>query len=151
VSDYVATGHSNKTIAAELCLSLNSVSTYIRRARQKLGAASRTDLIRALGPPVAPPAAQRLPPEGLPRQPTMAPVSLLGLSVSERDVVLGLLSGLRYCEIARQRRTSRSTIACQVKAACRKLGVSSRYELAAAVFGYDGSAVRYPRSSESPK
>jgi DNA-binding NarL/FixJ family response regulator len=51
------------------------------------------------------------------------------LSSSERAVALAVLAGLSNAAIARQRGTSVRTVANQVAAIFRKLGVSSRSEL----------------------
>jgi len=53
------------------------------------------------------------------------------LTAAERDVMTALLDGRSYAAIARGRRRSVSTVAKQAGSAFRKLGVSSRGELAA--------------------
>ena len=53
------------------------------------------------------------------------------LTDAERAVMAALLDGKSYADIARRRRRSVSTIAKQAGSAFRKLGVSSRAELAA--------------------
>jgi DNA-binding NarL/FixJ family response regulator len=55
------------------------------------------------------------------------------LSPSELEVARMLLRGASYREIARRRRRSIGTIAKQVSAVFRKLGVRSRAELAAQI------------------
>ncbi|PRQ05904.1 Bacterial regulatory protein, luxR family [Enhygromyxa salina] len=57
------------------------------------------------------------------------------LSESERAVVHALLAGRSNAEIAELRRTSVKTVANQLHAVYRKLGVGSRDELAALVTG----------------
>jgi DNA-binding CsgD family transcriptional regulator len=57
---------------------------------------------------------------------------LAGLSPAERAVVALALEGLSNREIARRRGSSARTVANQLAAAYRKLGVSGRAELAAA-------------------
>ena len=57
----------------------------------------------------------------------------LGLTDAEQDVHDRLLRGESNAEIARHRRTSARTVANQVAAVFRKLGVGSRAELAARV------------------
>ncbi|WP_394847856.1 helix-turn-helix transcriptional regulator [Pendulispora brunnea] len=54
-----------------------------------------------------------------------------GLSASERAVILGALAGKSNAEIARTRKSAARTVANQMASAFRKLGVSSRGELAA--------------------
>jgi DNA-binding NarL/FixJ family response regulator len=53
------------------------------------------------------------------------------LTAAERAVATALLNGLRNAEIARARGTSVRTVATQVAAIFRKLGVMSRAELVA--------------------
>lgn len=53
------------------------------------------------------------------------------LTAAERDVALFLVRGWSLVRIAKARRTSRRTIANQAQAIYRKLGVTSRLELAA--------------------
>jgi len=55
------------------------------------------------------------------------------LSVAEREILPLLLAGRSNLDIARQRGTSRRTVANQVASILRKLGVSSRVHLAAAL------------------
>jgi DNA-binding NarL/FixJ family response regulator len=53
------------------------------------------------------------------------------LSTAEREVAALAAAGLRNAAIAAYRRTSVRTVANQMASILRKLGVSSRYELAA--------------------
>ena len=55
------------------------------------------------------------------------------LTASERAVVRLVLDGRRTDEIATARRVSRRTVSNQLQSAYRKLGVTSRVELAAAL------------------
>lgn len=57
-----------------------------------------------------------------------------GLSASEQDVVIGMLKGLSFREIAELRDTREKTVRQQASAVYRKAGVSSRNELAAWFF-----------------
>jgi DNA-binding CsgD family transcriptional regulator len=120
---YVAAGHSNKLIAAELRLSLESVATYIRRARSKLGVSSRTALIRIVANSGHNAGFDVLPSRGPP------------LTAVEQEVAQGLLLGLSYRQIAQHRQTSPRTIATQTRGLFAKLGISSRHDLAAWAFG----------------
>jgi DNA-binding NarL/FixJ family response regulator len=65
------------------------------------------------------------------------PVEALGLdprlTQAERQVVAGVLNGRTNAAIATARRTSCRTVANQLAGIYRKLGVSSRWELAARV------------------
>ncbi len=60
------------------------------------------------------------------------------LTAVEREVVDRVLSGMRDADIARWRRRSVRTVEKQVASALRKLGLSSRSELAAAMAGGRG-------------
>ena len=55
------------------------------------------------------------------------------LTAAEEEVVALVLEGLSNAGIARRRRTRQRTVANQLASIFRKLGVSSRSELAAAV------------------
>lgn len=46
VLSYIAVGLSNREIAAELFLSVNSVKTHIRSAYRKIGATRRVEAVR---------------------------------------------------------------------------------------------------------
>jgi DNA-binding CsgD family transcriptional regulator len=56
---------------------------------------------------------------------------LAQLRSAERDITLCLLGGLRLAQIARERGTSRHTVANQIASIYHKLGISSRRELMA--------------------
>jgi len=56
------------------------------------------------------------------------------LSASEQDVVLGLLKGLSFREVAELRETREKTVRQQASSVYRKAGVASRNELAAWFF-----------------
>jgi DNA-binding NarL/FixJ family response regulator len=56
------------------------------------------------------------------------------LTASEQDVVLGLLKGLSFREIAELRETREKTVRQQASSVYRKAGVTSRNELAAWFF-----------------
>jgi DNA-binding NarL/FixJ family response regulator len=60
-----------------------------------------------------------------------------GLTSAERDVALAVARGLSNAQIGAERQASPRTIANQVAAIMRKLGVSSRAELAARVGAAD--------------
>ncbi len=59
------------------------------------------------------------------------------LTDSEREVILLALQGASNAEIAEQRGTALQTVANQIRSAFGKLGVNSRTELAAVVYGED--------------
>ncbi|MCG8547654.1 MAG: LuxR C-terminal-related transcriptional regulator [Alphaproteobacteria bacterium] len=56
------------------------------------------------------------------------------LTASEQDVVIGMLKGLSFREIAELRETREKTVRQQASAVYRKAGVASRHELAAWFF-----------------
>jgi DNA-binding CsgD family transcriptional regulator len=61
----------------------------------------------------------------------LAPIDLALLSEAERDVVARALLGASNAQIGRARKTAARTVANLLARAYRKLGVSSRRELAA--------------------
>ena len=67
------------------------------------------------------------------------------LSRSEQDVLAQIVAGRTYAQIAASRRRSRHTVAHQVSAILRKLGVASKRELLLAV----GSPTPLPRKGNS--
>ncbi len=64
--------------------------------------------------------------------------ALDGLTAAERRVVMLALDGRSNKEIARDRGCSVKTVANQLRASYQKLGVNSRFELAAKVLGTAG-------------
>jgi DNA-binding CsgD family transcriptional regulator len=62
--------------------------------------------------------------------------AMAALSHAEREVAVLAARGLRNAEIARHRGTSVRTVANQMASILRKVGVSSRYELAAHLARY---------------
>ena len=56
------------------------------------------------------------------------------LTASEQDVVIGMLKGLSFREIAGLRETREKTVRQQASSVYRKAGVASRHELAAWFF-----------------
>jgi DNA-binding NarL/FixJ family response regulator len=53
VARMVATGHTNREVAADLQLSVKTVEVHLTRIYAKLGIASRTQLARRLATPYA--------------------------------------------------------------------------------------------------
>ncbi|RLB53368.1 MAG: hypothetical protein DRJ42_12160 [Deltaproteobacteria bacterium] len=64
--------------------------------------------------------------------------ALDGLTTAERAVVMLALDGRSNKEIARDRDCSVKTVANQLRSSYQKLGVNSRFELAAKVLGTAG-------------
>jgi DNA-binding NarL/FixJ family response regulator len=146
VAQLAARGEPLKVIADNCAISLQAVSTYLTRAKRKLGVASRTELVRAMvqndggtsskGAPVALVAHLRFDEEWfrvLRRPATAGAAMSLLLTHAEAEVLAGLLRGLPDAEIARDRGTTVRTVAAQVAAIVRKEHVGSRTELVATV------------------
>jgi DNA-binding CsgD family transcriptional regulator len=112
-------GASDKSIAAELGVSLSTVSTFLRRVRLGLGCRPGEELL------LLRPARSR----NLWRRLEL----FRRLTPSECDVAGELLVGSTHADIARRRGVSIQTIASQCAAVYRKCGVSGRRELAAAL------------------
>jgi DNA-binding NarL/FixJ family response regulator len=129
-------GVANKLVALEQSLACSTVSESLQTAIGKLGFVGRTEFLKVM-------ACLR---SGVSRQGVrlvggielcwvLLPVQALGqelrLTTAERQVVTGVLNGRTNAAIARARRTSSRTVANQLAAVYRKLGVSSRWELTA--------------------
>ena len=132
VAALAAIGHSNKEIASQLGVTPSTVATLLASALAKLGLLSRTMLPMfwrdlhgrawAVSDGEAPLIALS--------HPEQEPESMRGLTPAERAVALALLEGLSDRTIALARNSSRHTVSKHVTAIYRKLGVSSRVELA---------------------
>ncbi|WP_052494236.1 LuxR C-terminal-related transcriptional regulator [Nitrosospira sp. NpAV] len=135
VAEYVGLGHASKEIAYTLGLSDSAITNCTARAQDKLGMASRTELVAFFAP------------SGLRRK--LAETSVVGerlltgnyplvntrhianLSETEREVAALMIAGSTNADIAQRRGTSEHTVANQVQSIFRKLGVRSRGELVA--------------------
>jgi len=113
----LAKGYSNKVIAYDLGIGTSTVATLLARAARKLGCADRLALARA-GRALA---WQAFPVE------QDAPGSL---TEAESAVVELVLQGLTTAQIAGARGVSKATVSSQLQSIYRKLGVTSRAELA---------------------
>lgn len=129
---YVGLGFSNDEIAYALGISNGAVTSAIARARRKLRM-SRSELAAHFAPGVLGGSLARV------REGARVAVGALDLrgdaldelTAAERDVALGAARGENNRAIASRRGTSSSTVANQLRAAFEKLGVTSRFELAA--------------------
>jgi DNA-binding NarL/FixJ family response regulator len=151
-----ARGKSLKVIAAELATSPATVTRELRRAMAQLGArttaelaaifAASADAVRVersarAGSDAVPHAleAQLLKKSGRPYLVLSFPLVRFrvprGLTDAEKSVLGLLLRGHSNAAIAKHRATSQRTVANQVASIFRKLGVSSRAELAATLAG----------------
>lgn len=139
VATLVGLGRSLKEITYELGLSTTAVAGHAAAAQCKLGLNSRTELAAFFSPGGV---RARLAEVALGGEhllvgscPLIDPSCVEGLSAAEREVSALLLSGSTLADIAQRRGASANTIANQVQALYRKVGVRSRIELAAAMQG----------------
>lgn len=131
VTALAAIGRSNKEIAVQLGVTQSTVGTLLASALAKLGLESRTMLPlfwrdlqgRAWAVSNAEAPLIALSHQGDPQ-------GFSALTPAERAVALALLRGLSDRHIAQARNSSRHTVSKHVTAIYRKLGVSSRVELA---------------------
>ena len=115
-------GASDKEIASELGISLSTVSTFIRRTRDKLGCRAGAETLALSSLESRTNVARRL-------------ALFARLTAAECDVASALIVGSSYSEIAVQRGVSSRTVASQCAAIFRKCKVSGRRALAAALLG----------------
>jgi DNA-binding NarL/FixJ family response regulator len=131
VLELALAGHAGKWIAPELALSESVVARALRTALDRIGAidtaalagvrTARFEPLEGLGVQLA-----------VARLPAAAPKA--SLSSAEQAIVSSVLDGKRTAAIAEERGTSTRTVSHQIVSAYRKLGVSSRRELLAALF-----------------
>jgi DNA-binding NarL/FixJ family response regulator len=152
VAQHVARGQALKVVASACFLSIQAVSTYLGRAKRKLGVSSRADLIRMVlwDEPRVPADASLLTSYSnfylhaqlfvenewfrVYKGPPAAPEHVTArLTPAETDVLTGILQGLRNAQIAEARRRSVRTVTAQVSTIMRKCGAASRAELVACV------------------
>ena len=131
VTTLAAIGRSNKEIASELGVTPSTVATLLGAALEKLGLESRTMLPlfwRDLHGRAWAVSDAEAPLIALSHAHDQTGVE--SLTAAERAVALALLRGLSDRNIAAARNSSRHTVSKHVSAIYRKLGVSSRVELA---------------------
>jgi DNA-binding CsgD family transcriptional regulator len=135
----MASGQSHKNIASTLGISVQAVSTYLRRVREKRNVTNNMELALsiALGAALC----------RLAKHPGVRSCSFeyegcrvfllsiergnhAGLSLSEEEVLVQLIKGHSPSEIAEERGTSPLTVAVQISHVLKKLGVQSRFALA---------------------
>jgi DNA-binding NarL/FixJ family response regulator len=134
VADCLGRGQNIQTTAYALGLSPSAIVKAADLAQHKLGLASRLELA-AFFSPNGPSA--RLADIGLGEEQLLVAsedlvdlTQLAQLTAAEREVATALLAGATLADIALKRQTSERTVANQVQAIYRKLGVGSRLELA---------------------
>jgi DNA-binding NarL/FixJ family response regulator len=142
VAEYVGMGQSTGQIAYTLGLAQTSVADCSARAQRKLGLHSRTELTAffARNGPRARLAETALNGERLlvGSCPLISEESIQPLTAAERDVLAALLAGSTNADIARRRSAAERTVANQIQAIYRKLGVRSRSEVAARLADGEG-------------
>jgi len=140
-------GVANKFVAIEQSLACSTVSESLQTALAKLGFASRAEFLKVMACLRVNARDPELVFEHQRQRARLVgdaqlcwlflPVEALGLdprlTQAERQIVAGVLNGRTNAAIATARRTSCRTVANQLAAIYRKLGVSSRWELAARV------------------
>jgi DNA-binding NarL/FixJ family response regulator len=134
-------GVANKFVAIEQSLACSTVSESLQTAMAKLGFAGRAEFLKVLAclrsnaDETTDPGVRLV--GGAELCWLFLPVEAFGLdprlTLAERQIVTGVLNGRTNAAIAMTRRTSCRTVANQLAAIYRKLGVSSRWELAARV------------------
>lgn len=122
VAKLLADGHPQKLVAYELGIPEGSVYRHVAALKRELGVASTVELVASL---------RALREGGATVVPARSREELGVLTVGERLVVEGALAGLSAKEIAAVRAGSVRTAENLLAAAYKKLGVSSRKELAA--------------------
>jgi DNA-binding NarL/FixJ family response regulator len=118
-------GMGDKAIAYSLGLSNSAVAEYTARLRSKLGCLPGEELLALHG-------------NGGTSDPAVRLRLLDQLTPAEHIVACSLVTGPSHDEIARERGVSSRTVASQVAAVFRKVGVSGRRELVASWFGVSG-------------
>jgi len=128
-------GSSQKTVSYDLGVALTTVSVHLRVALDKLGIRlwehavlagaiiQSGDTVDSSAGPLGSDATLAV------AKVELCPRSLSELTSAEREVALLVLDGLTNAEIGVQRKTSPRTVANQVAAVFRKLGVHGRLEL----------------------
>jgi DNA-binding NarL/FixJ family response regulator len=135
VIERLINGSSQKTVSYDLGVALTTVSVHLRVALDKLGIRLWEHAVLA-GAIIESGDAVDSSSGALGGDPTLAvakaelcPHALSELTSAEREVALLVLDGLTNAEIGVQRKTSPRTVANQVAAVFRKLGVHGRLEL----------------------
>lgn len=139
VAEFVGQGHAGKAIAHMLGISRSAVANATARAARKLGLSSLTELAAFFAPTGLRTTLAETAIEGdrllVGTFPAARSELLARLTGAERSVLAALLAGSTNADIARRRQCSERTVANQVQAIYRKLGVRSRAELAVRVQG----------------
>ena len=132
VVEMASRGDAQKVIAANLGIAQSTVATHLRKAL------ARMDLCRYQ-------LAAAMLRDGVEVETPIPASAWDALSQAERVIVEAVLDGHSNLEIARARNRSMRTIANQLAAAYRKLGVGSRGELFARLAARDVAPASAPR------
>lgn len=139
VAEYIGMGRSTGEVAYTLGLARSCVTDSSAGAQRKLGLGSRAELAAffARNGPRARLAEVAVCGERLlfGAYPALAEELIAPLTGAERAVLAALLAGSTTSDIALRRGARERTVANQVQAIYRKLGVRSRSELAARLYG----------------
>ncbi|MGE0646075.1 MAG: LuxR C-terminal-related transcriptional regulator [Nitrospira sp.] len=139
VSEFVGQGHSCKEIGYMLGISPSAVANCTTRAVRKLGLSSLTELAAFFSPNGPRATLEEYGVHGdrllIGTYPLLPADQVVNLTDAERAVLAALLAGSTNRDIAQRRNCSAHTVANQVQAIFRKVGVHSRSELAVRLHG----------------
>jgi len=139
VAEFIGQGHSGKEISYMLGISASAVTNSTTRAARKLGLSSLTELATFFSPngPRATLAEYGVHDNTLliGAYPLLHADQVANLTDAEREVLAALLAGSTNRYIAQRRNCSEHTVANQVQAIFRKVGVHSRSQLAVRLQG----------------
>jgi DNA-binding NarL/FixJ family response regulator len=134
VADLLGQGHAAKSISYMLGLSRSAISNCTSSAMRKLALSSVGELATFFAPSglraTLAEAAVSQDTLLIGSYPLVQAERVANLTVAERTVLAALLEGATNRHIAQRRKSSEHTVANQVQAVFRKLGVRSRFELA---------------------
>lgn len=139
VAEFIGQGHSCKEIGYMLGISPSAVTNCTTRAVRKLGLSSLTELAAFFSPSGPRATLEEYGVHGnrllIGTYPLLPADQVVNLTDAERAVLTALLAGSTNRDIAQRRNCSEHTVANQVQAIFRKVGVHSRSELAVRLHG----------------
>ncbi|MDH5739826.1 MAG: helix-turn-helix transcriptional regulator [Nitrospira sp.] len=134
VAEFIGQGHSCKEIGYLLGISPSAVTNCTTRAVRKLGLSSLTELAAFFSPNGPRATLEEYGVHGdrllIGTYPLLPADQIVNLTDAERAILAALLAGSTNRDIAQRRNCSEHTVANQVQAIFRKVGVRSRSELA---------------------
>lgn len=135
VAEFAGLGHSSKAISYTLGVSQSNVTNSVSNIKRKLNLKSHAELVAFFSPsgPRAKLAEISLAGEQLllGSYPLINEERITKLTQTERDILMHLIAGSTNQDIALRRNTSVRTVVNQVHSIFRKLGATSRGQLAA--------------------